>query len=82
MTTFAVIPFTDDTESVGKALEGFSSTYREYGPRAFFVKHGGTAKDLAEKVGFSKQDGANTGVVVEIAEYFGYANTNLWRWLD
>lgn len=82
MTTYAVIPFTDDIETPWKALEDLQTVYRDYAPPVAFVRYGGTAKQLAEKVGFSKHHGEKTGVVVEIADYHGFANTDLWRWLE
>ena len=82
MTTFAIIPLDDNIETLRKELDNHKAVYRDYGPRAFFVKHGGTAKELAERVGFSQQHGARAGVIVEVVNYYGFANQDLWLWLD
>jgi len=82
MTTFAVIPLSESALDLQKALEGIQTVYRDYEPNVLFVQYGGTAKQLAERVGFSQQHGAKNGIVVEVVDYYGYANTNLWRWLE
>ena len=82
MAVYAVIPLEGDAQNLQSALGDIQTTYRDYEPTVLFVAFGGTAKQLAEKAGFSKQHGAKSGIVVEVTDYYGFANTDLWHWLE
>ena len=49
---------------------------------AYFVSYDGTTRTLSEAVGYGNDEEAGTGVVMRISNYFGYASTELWEWLE
>lgn len=49
-------------------------------PGVWLVAHIGTARDVCERLGIA--DGqTGTGVVTEVASYFGRANPAIWSWI-
>ena len=46
----------------------------------YFVSYKGTARELADKLGFEDKEGIE-GVVVPVSNYAGYADKDLWEWL-
>ena len=69
----------DTPEEITAKLQGIdNSTYTYYANRGvFFLRYGGTARQLAEMVGFD----SNTGIVVAMGQNYGYANGDLWDWM-
>ena len=59
------------------------AAYENYTQRGvYFVRYSGTAQQLAERIGFSDDRGAQSGIVVGIGgQYYGYANRDLWTWM-
>lgn len=51
-------------------------------PAAYFVSYDGTTRKLSEAVGFGDDEDVGTGVVIRISNYFGYASSELWEWLE
>ena len=47
---------------------------------AWIISDTATAKDVSDKIGIS--DGENgSGIILEIASYFGLANPAVWSWM-
>ena len=59
-----------------------TAVYENYAKRGvYFVRFSGTAQQLAERIGFSDDHGAQSGIVVGMnGRYYGYANGDLWAW--
>ena len=82
---YAVIPLIEAAKSpelknrISKVDDG---AYDEYAPQVYFVSYSGTAKSLADLLGFTTPGKEPVdGVVIKIEDYFGYGNKNLWGWL-
>lgn len=82
MSIYAVVMLVDDEKSgVGGILRAVdSSLYEHYAPKFYLVRFGGTAQQLAEKVGFNEH-GKNWGVVIKIDDYYGFADRDMWTWM-
>ena len=85
MTKYAVILLTDEQEPgrVAKILSDSTPpcTIHYADERVYFARYTGTAQQLSERVGFSGGENAQAGIVMEVGQYFGYANKDLWNWL-
>ena len=80
---YVVIPFADrDTNDVLARIRDIDKgAYDSYAPRAYFLQFGGTAESLAKTLGFSTHTNKISGAVLEINDYYGFANRDLWEWL-
>ena len=83
---YAVVPLEapDDPGSLQeRILEVDGAAYTHYHPTVYFVSFTGTAEDLSKRVNFTPMDAhpGIAGVVVKIADYYGFGNKNLWDWL-
>ncbi len=83
MAIFAIItqPGTNSAklpEAVTKAFEGANYPL---GNGVWLVSAVGTANDVSNKVGITPDGESGTGVVVEVASYFGRANPAIWSWI-
>ena len=59
------------------------ATFDGYEDRGvYFARYRGTAQQLAERVGFSEEHGAQAGIVIEVGRNYGFAKGDLWHWLD
>ena len=87
MNMYAVILLADEEEpgAAVKILRGLDpSVYEHYAQRGlYFVRFGGTAQQLAERMGFGTGRGPHPlrGVVLGVSQYFGFANRDLWNWM-
>lgn len=88
---YAVVPLTNGKEDIRGAIERIDkSYYSDYAPDIYFVRFSGTARALSEKLGFGNddeddnddEDEERSGIVLLIDGYFGYANADLWTWLN
>ena len=77
---FAVIPL-ENVEHIEKKLLRFGDkVYDEEGPTVFFVDFDGSARSLAKKPDIGVDGREDTsGVVIEVSDYFGYAEKSLWK---
>lgn len=85
MAMYAVIQLADgDTpEEMTKKLQAVDdSVFAFYAHRGvYFVRYGGTAQQLAERIGFGGEHGAKIGIVIAMGQNYGYANGDLWNWM-
>ena len=85
MTMYAVIQLGDgDTpeEMKSKLQDIDNSVYTLYANRGvFFLRYGGTAQQLADRIGFGKEHGAKIGIVTAMGQNYGFANVDLWNWM-
>ncbi|MFL6844247.1 MAG: hypothetical protein ACJ8ER_05130 [Allosphingosinicella sp.] len=66
--------------TLANALTGSAMPNYKLADGVWLVSSAGTAKDISEKIGIA--EGANgTGVVTEVASYFGRANPAIWSWI-
>lgn len=79
---YAVIPFRAGT-AIRQRLETVphAGFYHEMAPSAYFISYKGTTRELAEAIGYNGDEGAGTGIVLPVSNYFGYASKDLWEWL-
>ena len=86
MAMYAVIQLGDaDTQEEMKAkLQAIDdSTFAFYADRGvYFVRYGGTARQLAERIGFAGEHGAKPGIVIKARQHYGFANRDLWNWMN
>ena len=86
MAMYAVIQLGDgDTpEEMGAKLQELDkSAYSHYASRGiFFLRYGGTAEQLAEKVGFGNSADAEVGIVITMGQNYGFAKKDLWTWMS
>ena len=78
---YAVIPLSirkDLDERLEKIDENF---FRIDEPRIYFLSYKGTSVELAKAVGF-RNDKQDTGLVLRVTTYHGYAQKRLWEWLE
>ena len=78
---FAVIPFESSPVLQEKIRELEVPTYDAEAPGVYFVSFKGTTRKLAEALGYNEDD-EETGVVIPVSNYFGFASQNLWEWLE
>lgn len=79
---FAVIPLDDPGPDFLADIQRIdSSAYVSYSPTIYFVRFDGTAASLAATLGFHDSR-KRFGVVIPAKGYFGYANRDLWDWLQ
>jgi hypothetical protein len=80
MPIFTVIRLAEKA-TIAEAIErNFAEDHYDLGHGTWLVASNGTAKELADQLGIS--DGTNgTGLVLEIASYFGRANPAIWTWI-
>lgn len=57
-------------------------TYSNLG--IYFVRYTGTAKQISERVGFSRDHGKELGMVISVdrGKMFGFASKELWSWMS
>lgn len=86
MNIYAVILLDADVDAektVNILHEQDPSFYDHYASRGvYFVRFSGAAQQLAERLGFANEHGAQRGIVIGVGQYFGYANRDLWNWMD
>ena len=78
---YAIIPFGDDRDLSAAVRKVDPTAYTSYQPKAYFVSYKGTAETLSNAVGFTSNNPSD-GVVLAIQQYFGFANNDLWQWMD
>lgn len=78
---FAVIPF-EPSPALQEKIRGLEvPTYDAEAPIVYFVSFKGTTRKLAEALGYNEKD-EETGVVIPVSNYFGFASKDLWEWLE
>ncbi len=82
MAIFAIIQQsgTNEAKLSDAVAAGFENANYPLGNGVWLVSLSGTAKDVSDKVGITDAAGG-TGVVVEVASYFGRANPAIWSWI-
>ena len=75
----AVIAFSGEDPSEKLNQAGATIYSRDYG-HAYFVSYKGTARELADKLGFQEERMVE-GVVLSIGAFAGYTDKDLWAWL-
>ncbi len=80
---YVVIPFRAGS-AIQQRLEALThqGLYTSVAPSAYFISYLGTTKELAETIGYNGDEGAGTGIVIPVSNYFGYAPKDLWEWLE
>ena len=85
MNVYAVIHLKRDEnpdEFVKNVQELDAAAFVQYASEGVcFIRFNGTARQLSEKVGFSKNDNPKTGIVIGVSQYFGFASGDLWNWM-
>lgn len=62
--------------------EDHTKIYDSYAPRFFLVNFDGPVRALGEMLGLDDEQKA-TGVVARLPTiYFGYANADMWEWMN
>ena len=79
---YAVVPFQPGSEIQARLESLDTPLYTAMAPQAYFVAYQGTARELAEKIGYNGDPGAGTGIVLPAYSYFGFAPQDLWEWLS
>ncbi len=79
---YVVIPFRPGP-AIQQLIEALPNmgVYIAMAPSAYFISYRGTTKELAEAIGYNGDEGAGTGIVLPVSNYFGYASKDLWEWL-
>ena len=58
----------------------YPNSHYQLSESAWLVAAAGTATEVSNKIGIS--DGQNgSALVLEISDYFGRANSNIWTWI-
>ena len=79
---YAIIPF-EHSEKLRSRIDELGLPVCDVeAPAAYFVSYDGTTRKLSEAVGYGNDEDMGTGVVIRISNYFGYASTELWEWLE
>lgn len=80
---YAIIPFQrSDKEELRNKVAGLEiPVYTDEAPNAYFVSYNGTTRELGEAIGFSNGE-SGTGIVIPVANYYGYAAKDLWEWIN
>jgi hypothetical protein len=81
MALFVVLALSDSDIRIANAVGSvYPNDCLKVGPGQFFVSAKGTAVDVSNALGMT--NGSNgLGIVVSVANYYGYAGTNIWEWL-
>ncbi len=83
---YAVILLLDDHGSIEAIVQKVDQeAYISYSPKIYFVSFNGTADALSKQLGFTSQSHQKEGMVIAIrkfGDYFGYANGDLWPWMQ
>lgn len=81
MAIFAIIKQPGQADNVGDTIRmHFPATNYDLGDGAWLVAAPTTAQELSEKLGITS--GINgSGIIVEVASYFGRANPAIWTWI-
>ncbi|MDE2914203.1 MAG: hypothetical protein OXL68_14905 [Paracoccaceae bacterium] len=87
MNKYVVISLTEekDFKAIEKSLKTLDpSVYDYYSSKGvYFVQYGGTAQQVAELIGFGSKYGSKPGLVIgPFQQYYGFANPDLWNWLN
>ena len=78
---YAIVPF-EPGEKLRSRIDALGVPVCDVeAPAAYFVWYDGTTRKLSEAVGFGNDGDVGSGVVIRVANYFGYASTELWEWL-
>ena len=78
---YAVIPLLGDDTKLQEKLNTLGvPVYDDEAPKVYFVKYNKTTSSLADAIGY-KEDGIGTGIILQISNYSGYANKDLWAWI-
>lgn len=82
MTVFVVVAQDNpNTPNLPSAIAtNFAASFLQLNEKVWLVATKGTAKDLSDKLKVT--DGTNgAAVIIEAANYYGRANTNIWSWI-
>ena len=79
---YAIVPF-EPGEKLRSKIDALEVPVCDVeAPAVYFVWYAGTTRKLSEAVGFGDDEDIGSGVVIRVANYFGYASTELWEWLE
>ena len=85
MAMYAVIQLGagDTPEEMKAKLQAIdNSVYTYYASRGvFFLRYGGTAEQLAERIGSGGTADAKLGIVIAVGQNYGFAKRDLWNWM-
>lgn len=88
MTIFAIIPQpSTDLPNLGLAVERlYPDDFYELGDGMWLISDVTSAVEVCKKLGISSDSEGNPGVVssglvIEVASYFGRANPAIWSWI-
>ena len=79
---YAIIPFENGEKLRSRIDELGIPVCDVEAPAAYFVLYDGTTRKLSEAVGYGNDGDVGSGVVMRVSNYFGYASTELWEWLE
>ena len=79
---YVIIPFEQGDGFLPKLEDLKIPVCEAEAPVAYFVSYQGTTRTLSEAVGYGNDKEVGTGVVIPVSNYFGYASTELWEWLE
>lgn len=85
MQIFAATDIKDRALVLSKVSEHYPGSFFDPGQGSIFVaSEGETARDVALKIGLSKdsQPYFTSGVVVSILNYWGHFTPDLWEWIS
>ena len=82
MAIFAII--SQDNPNSGKLPGAITTIYKddclEVGPGEWLIADTSTCVEVSNKLGIT--DGSNgAAIILEVANYYGRANTNIWAWI-
>ena len=80
---YAVVPMEEAEYDLLEIVQRIDpAAYVSYSPRIYFVRFDGTSTSLASAVGFTAETRAQEGIVIPVDNDFGYANLDLWKWME
>lgn len=80
MAIFAIIRQTEDAVLGGVVAKAYPTAHYRLNDASWLVAAPGTAIEVSESLGLGAA-GPNSGVVIEIASYYGRANPAIWSWI-
>ena len=85
MQIFAATDIEDRDLVLKNVNEHYAGNFFDPGRGSIFIaSEGETARDVAVKIGLSKdsQPDYTSGVIVSILNYWGHFNRDLWEWIN
>ena len=82
---YAIVPLEEEKdlgnlEDLVKEID--AGAYVGHAPHIFLVSYDGSRSELVKHLGFtSKSEHTKSGIVLNVTDYHGFANGEMWEWL-